>query len=166
MDLDNGSKKLERAMKTDKNRHDNNSHTDQQISLDANVEDQIARNIVDLLDSRAQKLSDEHSARLAEARSLAIGRLVGQEAQLAGNHRLHQNGNTLQWFGGHFGHYFEQHRIFSTLLVVCVMLLTFFAVQQFSVNHQIENSDAFLLASDLPPEAYADKGFTAWLDTN
>ena len=65
-----------------------------------------------------------------------------------------------------FGHYFEQHRIFSTLLVVCVMLLTFFAVQQFSVNHQIENSDAFLLASDLPPEAYADKGFTAWLDTN
>jgi len=72
----------------------------------------------------------------------------------------------LQWFGGRFGHYFEQHRIFSTLLVVCVMLLTFFAVQQFSVNHQIENSDAFLLASDLPPEAYADKGFTAWLDTN
>jgi len=35
-----------------------------------------------------------------------------------------------------------------------------------SVSHQMENSDAFLLASDLPPEAYADKGFTAWLDTN
>ncbi|WP_036301058.1 DUF3619 family protein [Methylotenera sp. L2L1] len=145
---------------------DNNRHINQQASLEANVEDQIARNIVELLDSRAQKLSDEHSLRLAEARSLAIGRLVSQEAQLAGSHRLHRNGHALQWFGGRFGHYFEQHRVFSTLLVVCVMLLTFFAVQQFSVNHQIENSDAFLLASDLPPEAYADKGFTAWLDTN
>ncbi|PPD48480.1 MAG: hypothetical protein CTY14_01890 [Methylotenera sp.] len=145
---------------------DNNKHINQEASLDANVEDQIARNIVELLDSRAQKLRDEHSLRLAEARSLAIGRLVSQEAQLAASHSIHRSGHTLQWFGGRFGHYFEQHRIFSTLLVVCVMLLTFFAVQQFSVNHQIENSDAFLLASDLPPEAYADKGFTAWLDTN
>lgn len=145
---------------------DNNKPIDQETMWDDSVEDQIALNIVELLDSRAQQLPETQSQRLAEARSLAIGRLVSQEAQLAANPRLRRNGHTLQWFGGQFGHYIEQHRIFSTLLVVCVMIVTFFVIQEFNLNHQIENSDAFLLASDLPPEAYADKGFTAWLDTN
>jgi hypothetical protein len=54
----------------------------------------------------------------------------------------------------------------SAALVILVMLVTFFAVQQFEVSNNLENSDAFLLASDLPPEAYADKGFDAWIDTN
>jgi hypothetical protein len=46
------------------------------------------------------------------------------------------------------------------------MLLTFFAVQQLGSTNNLENSDAFLLASDLPPEAYADKGFDAWIESN
>lgn len=142
-----------------------NKYIDSTAALDASVEDQIARNMVELLDSHAQKLPEAHATRLADARSLAIGKLVSQEAQLAG-HSLHRNGHALQWRGGRWGHYFEQHRILSTLLIVCVVLFAVFAVQQFSVSHQIESSDAFLLASDLPPEAYADKGFTAWLDTN
>ncbi|HEY0841309.1 DUF3619 family protein [Methylotenera sp.] len=142
-----------------------NKYIDQATALDASVEDQIARNMVELLNSHAQKLPESQAARLADARSLAIGRLVNREAQLAG-HSLHRSGHALQWRGGRWGHYFEQHRILSALLVVGVMLFAIFAVQQFSVSHQIENSDAFLLASDLPPEAYADKGFTAWLDTN
>ena len=145
---------------------ENNRRIDESAVLEADVEEQVARSLVELLDSHAQQLSESQSQQLAEARSLAIGRLVSKEAALVGNHRLHRSGNTLQWLGGRFGHYVEQHRVFSTLLVVCVMLITLFAVQQFSINHQIENSDAFLLASDLPPEAYADKGFTAWLDTN
>lgn len=90
---------------------DNNKHIDQQTSLDANVEDQIARNIVELLDSRAQKLPDEHSLRLAEARSLAIGRLVSQEAQLAASHSIHRSGHALQWFGGRFGHYLDRKSV-------------------------------------------------------
>lgn len=145
---------------------DDSKHIDALATLDADVEDQIGRNLIELLDSHAHKISEAQASRLAEARSLAIGRLVSKEAALVESHGLHRNGSTLQWIGGRFGYYVEQHRIFSTLLVVCVMMLTFFAIQQFSINHQIENSDAFLLASDLPPEAYADKGFTAWLDTN
>lgn len=142
-----------------------NKYIDSTAALDASVEDQMARNMVELLDSHAQKLPEDYATRLADARSLAIGRLVSREAQLA-EYRLHRNGHTLLWHGGRWGHYFEQHRILSTLLIVCLVLCAVFAVQQFSVSSQIESSDAFLLASDLPPEAYADKGFTAWLDTN
>jgi len=29
--------------------------------------------------------------------------------------------------------------------------------------NSLERSDAFLLASELPPEAFADKGFNTWL---
>ena len=88
--------------------------------------------------------------------------LAEQQAQLAHSHRVSQHGHALRWFGQHF----EQHRLTSAALIIVVMLLTIFAVQHFGLNNNLENSDAFLLASDLPPEAYADKGFDAWLDSN
>jgi hypothetical protein len=49
-------------------------------------------------------------------------------------------------------------------LIGIAILFAFFAIQQLDINN-LERSDAFLLASDLPPEAYADQGFDAWLDT-
>ena len=130
------------------------------------VEEQIARNIVELLNNRTQHLSMAEEQRLSVARNLAVNRLAGLQAQAAGDNGINQGGHVLSWFGHHVGQYFEQHRVMSAALVVSAMLLTFFAVQQFGFNNNLENSDAFLLASDLPPEAYADKGFVAWLDTN
>lgn len=136
------------------------------VITDVGVEEQIARNMVELLDGHAQQLPDMHAHRLADARSLAIGRLVSNEARLVSRHQLQQNGQALQWMGSGWRHYVGQHRTFATLVFVSVMLFTFFTVQQINVSYQIENSDAFLLAADLPPEAYADKGFSAWLGSN
>lgn len=126
------------------------------------VEGQIASNITELLKDRAQHLKPEQEQRLSDARSMAVNYLAAQQAKLAGNHGVSQHGHTLRWFGQHF----EQHRLASAALIVVVMLLTLFAVQHFGLNNNLENSDAFLLAADLPPEAYADKGFDAWLDSN
>lgn len=145
-------------------RTDNEYDIKENLHLNADDENQIAQSIANLLDKRAQHVNAEHAQRLLEARTMAVHHLTSTQTQFA--HGVHHNGHALQWFGSRFGHYFEQHRIFSVLLLVSVMLLTVYAVQQFGFQHNIENSDAFLLASDLPPEAYADKGFNAWLDTN
>ena len=133
-----------------------------ETAADLVVEGQIAHNITELLKDRAQHLKPEQEQRLSDARSMAVNYLAAQQVKLAGNHGVSQHGHTLRWFGQHF----EQHRLASAALIVVVMLLTLFAVQHFGLNNNLENSDAFLLAADLPPEAYADKGFDAWLDSN
>lgn len=143
------------------NEKNTNSMNDQSAA-NLLVEEQIARNIAELLKDRAQYLNPQQERHLSNARSMAVNYLTEQQAKLAGNHGVSQHGHTLRWFGQHF----EQHRLTSAALIVVVMLLTVFALQHFGVNNNLENSDAFLLAADLPPEAYADKGFDAWLDAN
>jgi hypothetical protein len=69
----------------------------------------------------------------------------------------------LHWLGNGFNSYFERHRMMSSLIIAAAILLTFFAAQQFNVDRNLEHSDAFLLAAELPPEAFADKGFDTWL---
>ena len=150
-------------MHKDNMRNEKNTNPmNDQSAADLLVEEQIARNIAELLKDRAQYLNPEQEQHLSAARSMAVNYLAEQQAKLAGNHGVSQYGHTLRWFGQHF----EQHRLASAALIVVVMLLTVFALQHFGVNNNLENSDAFLLAADLPPEAYADKGFDAWLDAN
>jgi hypothetical protein len=134
----------------------------EELVADAMVEQQIARHMTDLLNDSTQRLAPHHLQRLANARDAAVNHLAERQSQLQHHHGATKQGHVLRWFGDHFA----QHRTTSAALVVLVMLLTFFAVQQFEVSNNLENSDAFLLASDLPPEAYADKGFDAWLDTD
>ena len=126
-------------------------------------EEQVAHYMSSLLDSRAQHVSTATAERLSNARNLAVTQLAIQQAQAANYQVIHQSGNVLHWLGDNAGKYFGQHRLMSAAMLAGVMLLTFFAVQQIEFNHNLENSDAFLLASDLPPEAYADKGFNTWL---
>lgn len=141
----------------------NDSLSTDDIVLDATVEQQIARHMTDLLNDSAQRLTPHQEQRLVLARDAAVSYVVQKQAQLQYSNGSARQRNTLRWFGDHFG---QQHRMMSVALVILVMLLTFFAVQQFALDNKLEDSDAFLLASDLPPEAYADKGFDAWLDTN
>ena len=144
--------------------HKKNNHLSaDDIVADEMVEQQIARHMTDLLNDGAQRLTPHHEQRLLLARDAAVSHLAEKQSQLQYGNSHARQGNVLRWFGDHFG---QQHRMTSAALVILVMLLTFFAVQQFEVSSNLENSDASLLASDLPPEAYADKGFDAWLDTN
>lgn len=136
--------------------------TDEAHDDELMVEAQIANHIVDLLNHRAQHLAPVEVQRLSTARSLAVNQLTSLKTEVASHRGVNQSGHVLQWFGDHVG----QHKITSSVLLVATMLLALFVVQQLSVTHNLENSDAFLLASDLPPEAYADKGFNAWLDSN
>lgn len=139
-------------------------------SLDENVlkladgcqvsEEQVGRYMSGLLNERAQYVHADVAQRLSFARNSVVAQHASQQTQA---HSIHQSGNVLQWLGDHAGQYFGRHRVMSVAMVAGVMLLTFFTVQQFEFNRNLESSDAFLLASELPPEAYADKGFDTWL---
>lgn len=124
------------------------------------TEEQIAREICTALNERSERLTATQAKRLSQARELAVQKLSLRNAQ-----SVKANGNVLQWLGHHMGDYFGHHRAMSTVMIAGIMILAFFAAQQFDFNNNLEHSDAFLLASELPPEAFADKGFDTWLDS-
>ena len=119
-------------------------------------DEQVAKLAASLLNDNAQHLNAVTLQRLSEARGFAVNKLEASQG-------VNQSGNVLQWVGHGFGSYFEQHRLMSAAIIVGAMLLTFFVAQKFNADNSLENSDAFLLASELPPEAFADKGFDTWL---
>ncbi len=130
-----------------------NAEVDPSFSVENQLSDaDVAHYVVDLLDDHAQHLTAVTAKRLLVARNLAVSRLADSQA-------VQSSGHTLVWFGGQL----ERHRTMSTAITLGAILLAFYAAQQFGLNANLEEGDAFLLASDLPPEAYADKGFDTWL---
>lgn len=101
-------------------------------------------------------LNDEVKHRLVESRQRAVNRLIDvQEARPA------MAGGFFSWFDHTHHRQWLQYRTLAA--VFSVMIVTFFAVQHFGLSDDLENSDAFLLAAELPPEAFADKGFDTWI---
>ena len=119
-------------------------------------DDQVARIVARLLNDNAQHLNAVTLRRLSDARVMAVNKLTATQG-------VNQSGNVLQIIGHGFGSYIEHHRMLSAVIFVIAMMLTFYATQRISADNNLENSDAFLLASELPPEAFADKGFDTWL---
>ncbi|MGB4811889.1 MAG: DUF3619 family protein [Methylophilaceae bacterium] len=133
------------------------------IAPDIEGEEALAKTAASLLNENAQHLNAVTLKKLATARNQAVNRLLAQQSG-----GINQNGHVLQWFG--HDSYFGQHKLMAASILVGAVLLIFLATQKFNkaqnsvVSYQ-ESSDAFLLASDLPPEAFADKGFSTWVVT-
>lgn len=115
-------------------------------------EQDIAKRIVHLLDDNAARVDGAAFERLSAARRQAVAAAVAR-ARAA----------PLAAAGvGHFLlEYLHGRRAWMVLLVTAVLVSL--AVQQIT-HHAPVVEDALLLASDLPPEAYLDKGFDAWLE--
>lgn len=124
-------------------------------NLDQTTDETLASQAMSLVKSD-DTLNDEIKHRLAESRQRAVNRLAAiQVAQPA------MAGGFFSWLD-HTHH--RQWLQYRTLAVAfSVMLVTFFTVQYFGLSDDLENSDAFLLAAELPPEAFADKGFDTWI---
>lgn len=142
--------------------------TDTYLNKDSNemanerslTEEQIAHEICVALEERSRHLTATQVKRLSQARERAVQKLSSQSST-----SVQSNGGVLHWLGHQMSDYFGHHRAMSSAMIAGVMMLTFFAAQQFDFNNNLENSDAFLLASELPPEAFADKGFDTWVDS-
>jgi hypothetical protein len=122
-------------MKTDNTNYEYNERLDAQ-----------AKQIVSLLDAKAQHLSMRALKQLENGRNQA----VSQHQKRQGS-TVNLDGTLSHWvsWAGH-------HRIAVMSLALVLIMTAFVVMQNFSTN---ETSDAFLLGADLPPEAFVDKGF-------
>ncbi len=106
-----------------------------------------AKLIANLLDAHANRLSMRTLKQLENGRELAVK-----------THAQHISGTSVNRDGtiSHAIGWAEHHRMATTGMVLAAIIAGFVLMQ--SLN-QTENSDAFLLGSDLPPEAFVDRGF-------
>ncbi len=132
-------------------------------NINNNVSDDeaLVKTSASLLNQHAQHLDAVTLKKLADARNQAVSQLAARQSG-----GINQSGSVLQWFG--HGSYFEQHKVVAAALLMTATIFAFLVTQHFNqegalmVGYQ-EDSDAFLLASELPPEAFADKGFDTWV---
>ncbi|HQR50469.1 MAG TPA: DUF3619 family protein [Methylophilaceae bacterium] len=116
-------------------------------------EQKIAKEIVSLLDYGTTQVDQAASDRLYAARRQAVAvaqaRISPVASTGAGNFLLE--------------HLHGQQAWKLPLLLLGVVLAALLLTQQITESGPVEE-DALLLGSDLPPEAYLDKGFDAWLE--
>ena len=122
-------------------------------------EQDTAKNITAILDRGISSLKKETVDQLVAARNKAVAAMpmpaAETEPMLAGVGRFfvfHLHGQRL-WL--------SMAGLLGAGLVVFVLLQS---VQNREPAKEAVGIDALLLGSDLPPEAYLDKGFDAWLE--
>ena len=113
---------------------------------------ELAKNIVNLLEDSAETLPTHVLQKLEESRKQAV---VAHSAAVAGHAGL----------GEILSQYLHQRKfIMSAAMMVAAILVAFIVTQQFSGQDALEQGDAFLLGAELPPEAFLDQGFHTWLE--
>ena len=115
-------------------------------------EQDTAKKIVDILNYGTTDLDRQTADKLIAARREATAAVLAQQSQPA----LADLGHSIQEY------FHDHHGWMPAAIVASAALLVFIALQQ-NYSEPVE-ADALLLASDLPPEAYVDKGFDAWLE--
>ena len=120
-------------------------------NIDTQEIDTQAKQIAGLLDAHSRRLSMRMLKQLENGRE----RAVKVHAQRISGVSLNHDG-TLNVSLSSMSSWAEHHRIASTGLVLGAIIMGFVMMQSMG---QRESSDAFLLGSDLPPEAFVDRGF-------
>ena len=116
-------------------------------NLHENEIDSQAKQIAGLLDAHASRLSMRTLKQLENGRERAV-KVHAQRISGVSSNRDGTISGISSWA--------EHHRIASTGMVLGAIIVGFVIMQSMG---QRESSDAFLLGSDLPPEAFVDRGF-------
>ena len=120
---------------------------------------EIAGKITAYLDAGTKELKSGTAYRLQQARAAALARLQdpmrSPEAALAGA------GGTL----GGSRPFYAQARFWIGVALIAAAGFGWQQWQVYQAINEAEEIDAQLLSSDLPIDAYLDRGFQAWLKT-
>ena len=111
-------------------------------------DEQIAKEIIQLLDEHSEHLNATVLSKLNTARQQAL-------AAISDTYDANQQG-ALRLFGLHL----NQHRLMMAMLIVTMILMASILIQAYNNS---DLGDADLLGSDLPPQAYIDGDFDSWL---
>ncbi len=119
----------------------------------------FARQICRVLDHGTRDIDPSIAERLRAGRERALQhRAVAVESlEIVGA------GGTAAWGGGHDS---RSHPIRTLFAILALLLGVSFAYYWNGFDQASENEeiDSALLADDLPPNAYLDQGFQAWLE--
>ena len=118
-----------------------------------------AKKIIEYLDDGIATLDDATVGKLAEARKSAVRRMENQ---------VHVSAGELAHAGleHRIGQHLHGRQGWMTMLATLMLILMLVALVHKNTTVEPVEADALLLASDLPPEAYVDKGFDAWLENS
>ena len=120
---------------------------------------EIAGKITAYLDAGTKELKSGTAYRLQQARAAALARLQdpmrSPEAALAGA------GGTL----GGSRPFYAQARFWIGVALIAAAGFGWQQWQVYQAINEAEEIDAMLLSSELPIDAYLDRGFQAWLKT-
>ena len=117
-----------------------------------------ARKIIGILDQGAGRLDAPIVVRLASARKQALAAM--NKHSHADNTQLEHAAPGQVMIGLLHGHGRHAWTVGALAIILLILAMAQFHLQK---NRAPLEADALLLASDLPPEAYIDKGFDAWL---
>ena len=118
----------------------------------ADWENKQAKEIVNLLDKNLSTIDPHTASKLKYAREKALSQMP---ANASFNHR-----GILYLLGTHTYHQKLRLMLIGLLLILGVFLMVYQNAQD------DRQSDAYLLGSELPPEAYLNEGFDTWLSEN
>lgn len=116
-------------------------------------EKEFGGKVARLLESSLKQIDAATSAKLKNARLTALSR-----------HREKAAAHGLVWaggLGGRFGELFTPRSFFWAPFVAVLLALGITGYWQY--QHEGDDVDAWLLAGDLPIQAYIDQDFDAWL---
>lgn len=117
----------------------------------------LAKCVVTLLNEQAMSVDSRIASQLSYSRQQALANMAMPSSGIT----ISQNG-VLRLFRS----YWHQYRLLLTLLMCGLGLLALLAMQNMANQEEAEQGDAYLLASDLPPEIYSNEGFGTWLSEN
>lgn len=117
----------------------------------------LAKCVVTLLNEQAMTVDTRIASQLSYSRQQALANMAMPSSGMT----ISQNG-VLRLFRN----YWHQYSLLLTLLMCGLGLLVLLAMQNMANQEEAEQGDAYLLASDLPPEIYSNEGFGTWLSEN
>ena len=117
-----------------------------------------AKKIIEYLEYGTAAMDAATAAKLAAARKQAM---AAMPASVAGAEMAHAG-------MGHLvsHHLHGRHAWMAMLAALAIVLMVVALAHKNTTILEPVEADALLLASDLPPEAYVDKGFDAWLENS
>jgi hypothetical protein len=127
-----------------------------------NSDEDFAKKITTYLDQGAAGLKAGTAYRLQFAREQALARIGDPKrapaAALAGSYAFAGSGTA----GGGRG-FWASGKLWLGIVLIVVASLSYQQWQAYQQQLDIEETDAAILSSDLPIDAYLDRGFQAWL---
>lgn len=127
--------------------------------------DEFARKLTGYLDRGSAELKAGTAYRLQLARAEALARLADPKRQTAAQAPLALAGAGTGTLGGGGSGLRMNVKLGIGILLIVVAALGYQQWQAYQQLQDLEETDAAILSSDLPIDAYLDQGFQNWLRT-